>query len=149
MIKAKYSIAALVIIVALSTAPLQVAYSADNNTGELIVRSLQLLKRLQYLESRHVNVTGLVDEVNTALQLAQKGNTGEAEKILSNVEAEVSKLEPQAETHYKMYIAVKTLEVTVVLSIPILFYYGFPRLYLYTWFRLRRRWQVRDGSTRR
>ena len=117
--------------------------------GEIIDRSLNLLKHLQYLESRHENVTQLVIQVNTAVQLAQQGNTSTAEKILDNVEANVSKLEAGAETHYKIYLAIKTAEVATVLSIPVLFYYGFPRLYLYIWLRVRRRWQVKDGSTGR
>lgn len=117
--------------------------------GELVDRSLRLLKRLQYLESRHENVTRLVDEVNMAVQLAQQGNASMAERILDSVEADVSKLEASVAAHYNVYITVKASEVAVILSIPVLFYYGFPRLYLYIWFRLRRRWYVKDGSTGR
>ncbi len=141
------SLIIIVVLVLIASTTLNAASAPSRE--EILERSLNILKRLQYLESRHENVTQLVNQVNTAVQLAQKGNISTAEKILDNVEANVSRLETGAETHYKIYIAVKTAEVATVLSIPVLFYYGFPRLYLYIWFRVRRRWQVKDGSTRR
>ncbi len=117
--------------------------------NDVLGESLSILKRLQTLESRHINVTPLVEELNTAVQLAQNGDAGSAEKMIRDVESKVARLEAGSETHYRVYMAVKTAEVAVLLSAPLLFYFGFPRLYLYIWFRVRRRWIVKNGSARR
>ena len=136
----------IIITLILTTATAHIA-NAEQPQDKLIERSMKILGQLQYLESKDMNVTPLVHTLNKAIQLAEKGEYNKASKLLDTVEANTSKLIPLAEHHYHLVIARKAIAVAGILSIPILFYYGFPRLYLYIWFRLRRRWIVKNGST--
>jgi len=107
---------------------------------------LELLGRLQGLSEKGINVTSMVSELNETLALIQDGKTGEAEAKLAEIQSSVSSLEAVAQDRYLAMTAEKYGEVIAFLSIPVLFYIFFPRIYLRIWFRMRRRWAVSEPS---
>jgi len=107
---------------------------------------LELLGKLQSLSEKGINVTAMVSELNETLALIQDGRTGEAEAKLAEIQSSVSSLEAVAQDRYLAMMAEKYGEVIAFLSIPVLFYIFFPRIYLRIWFRMKRRWAVSEPS---
>jgi hypothetical protein len=117
-----------------------------NEQEEYMDKALDLLKRLQVLSRKGMNVTGLVNELNKTMGLIQDGKIDSARIKLKEIEAKVSILEEKADTYYVWNTIYKYTEIASILSIPPLFYLLFPRIYLYLWFKLRKRWIVRGSS---
>jgi len=107
---------------------------------------LELLGRLQGLSEKGINVTSIALELNETIALIQDGKIGEAEAKLTEIQSNVSNLEAVAQDRYLTMMAEKYGEVAAFLSIPVLFYIFFPRIYLRIWFRMRRRWAVSEPS---
>ena len=103
-----------------------------------------IAEKLSNLENKGGNVTDIIIEVNKAIQLAEKGNYKEANKILDKVEAEINSLEPQVEKQYKINTIKKYTTVSFLLALPLITYYALPRLYLLLWYRSRRKWLVEE-----
>ena len=103
-----------------------------------------VVDRLSRLRSMGANVTGLVDEVNRAIQFAESGDMDSANGILDRVEANITSLEPVVEHEYKIHTIEKYSVVAFLLLLPVIVYIGLPRLYLALWFRLRRKWIVEE-----
>lgn len=120
--------------------------SGEADSSTLINEALSLLTRIQKLAGKNINVTDLTVQLNESLRLLQEGRITEAESLLERLEDEVAVLEASADTYYMWGIIMKYVRVALVLSIPLLFYLFFPRLYIYLWFRLRRRWVIRESS---
>ncbi len=137
------AIAFVVLMIAFSA---QLADATVNPNDPLLERAMGLLSRIQNLQEKNVNVTGLVHKLNESVWLIQEGKRDEASHLLDQLEENVTRLEGVADSIHLKHLAVFYAKVGVLLSIPVIFYYGFPRLYLYYWFRSRRRWEVR-GST--
>jgi len=128
----------------LTTAPL---CRAENSAQQIIDEALGVLERLQALSEKGLNVSKLAEELNEALDLAQAGDLESAKSKLASVEDEVSRLEAEADRYYAVSTAVKYAKVVGLLLIPVAFFFLFPRVYLYIWFKSRRRWVV-GGSAR-
>ncbi|AFL66811.1 hypothetical protein [Desulfurococcus amylolyticus] len=120
--------------------------SGEADSSTLINEALSLLARIQRLAGKNINVTDLTVQLNESLRLLQEGRITEAKSLLDRLEDEVAVLEASADTYYMWGIIMKYMRVALVLSIPLLFYLFFPRLYIYLWFRLKRRWVIRESS---
>jgi hypothetical protein len=120
--------------------------SGESDSSTLLNEALSLLARIQKLAGKNINVTDLTVQLNESLMLLQEGRITEAKSLLDRLENEVAVLEASADTYYMWGIIMKYLRVALALSIPLLFYLFFPRLYIYLWFRLRRRWVIRESS---
>jgi len=120
---------------------------AGDDAQQIVDDALRVLEKLQVLSEKGVNVSKLVEELNEALDLAQAGDLESAKSKLASVEDEVSRLEAEADRYYAVSTAVKYAKVVGLLLIPVAFFFLFPRVYLYIWFRSRRRWVV-GGSAR-
>lgn len=140
-------IGTLILVLFLITSSVSIPIHSDTNPNDpLLIKCMDLLRQLQDLHNKDINVTTLVQQLNEAVQLASEGKREQAKYIIDNVERNITKLQAIADHHYHVVLAYKAIEVGLILSFPVLFYFGFPRLYLYIWFRLRRRWIVKDGS---
>jgi len=142
--------ASLLLAILLSIAvPATVLHAAGfdrEDVDQVISEALDLLKRVQKLSSKGLNVTALVSELDDVVELAQSGEVRLAEAKLSSLRERVVELESIADRIYLASTILKYVKIAGVLSIPIIFYLLFPRLYLYLWFRARRRWIVREST---
>ncbi len=142
-------LAALAIIIAILSPVVSQPVHASLDPGDpLLQEAMDLLSRIKELSKMEVNVTGLVHELNKSIALLQEGRREEARQILDELNDSVSRYEDAARSHYLRVRLYKYSIVWGLLSIPVLFYLLFPRIYLYLWFRWRRRWIV-GGSPRR
>jgi len=123
-------------LVALPLIPLH----ADDNQvpGDFI----EVYRKILEAHRRGIYVDDLVNRAAEALELYEGGNTEEAYEILSNVSSRLDAL-LAAPSPQPLLAAVKYVAVAGILSVPIAFYFAFPRLYLRVWFRYRRRWVVK------
>jgi len=135
-------LAALVFALAL-LAPLHVL-AQSQSLNDFDQRVGEVVERLSRLRSMGGNVTGLVEEVNRAIQHAENGDIDSANRILDEVEANITSLEPVVEHDYRIHTIEKYAIVVILLLLPVIVYLGLPRLYLALWFRLRRKWIVEE-----
>ena len=118
-------------------------YAVDEDS--LWNRYLELYKRTADLGSRGINVSSIVDELGIVLDLINNGDNyslKRASELLDNIENKLLPLERNADNILLMENLRKYSIVGAIMSIPLLFYLLFPRLYLAIWFRVRRRWVV-------
>lgn len=102
-----------------------------------------MMKDLEYLHSRGVDVERVVDLLNKAISEYVSGDVTAARTYLEEAKKVVESLKIEAEPTHARIIAVKTVIVACLVSIPLMIYFILPRLYLYLWFRFRKKWVVR------
>ncbi|MEM0326482.1 MAG: hypothetical protein QW721_00820 [Desulfurococcaceae archaeon] len=102
-----------------------------------------LMSELEYLHSRGLCVDDVVDLLNKAIEEYSRGNTQSAIAYLEEAKQRVVYLKPVAERVYLEILITRGLTVAILASIPILIYFVLPRVYLYVWFKLHRRWIIR------
>ena len=137
----------LIITIALSIMLAQIlstpVYAVDKDS--LWNRYLELYKRTADLGRRGINVSSIVDELGIVLELINNGDDyslKRASELLDSIEKKLVSLERNADNILLMENLRKYSIVGFIMSIPLLFYLLFPRLYLAIWFRVRRRWVV-------
>ncbi|MEM2848636.1 MAG: hypothetical protein QXM79_07705 [Zestosphaera sp.] len=110
---------------------------------DLLSEVESIMKDLEYLHSRGVDVGLVVDLLNRAISEYFGGDVRVARTHLEEARRAVEDLKAGAESTYFRIIAVKTATVACLASIPLVVYFALPRLYLYLWFKLHRKWVVR------
>lgn len=129
--------ATLLILIALH-APVSRAEQADVYT-----QIAELINTLEYLYKKGVDVTSIVRDLNTVIELASLGNTDEALTRLEQIKSKLRELEHIAEDTYIAKMAIKFVLVGFIASIPVAVYLILPRVYLHLWYSVRRKWIVR------
>ena len=110
---------------------------------EIIVKEIEgLMRDLEYLYSRGVNISDIIDLLNRAIQYTDR-NISEAQRLISIAKEEISERRSYAENTYLMNLVIKYLEITAIASIPLLVYLFLPRIYLYLWYRSHRKWIIK------
>jgi len=128
-----------IILIAVTLSRLSIFTAQVDIDGEVS----RVLRDLEYLSSRGVDVRGLVERLNEALELYQRGDVGGALSAIKEVEARASTLKGTAEAVYMASTAYRYGVAAALLSTPALVYLLLPRIYLLLWYRSRRRWSVR------
>lgn len=91
-----------------------------------------------------INVTRYVGELGKALHSIKSGDYDRAEQILDRIMPELEDLYAKKDTYVFSESIVKAALSAAILSLPLLFYYLFPKLYLLLWYRLRKKWVIRE-----
>ncbi|MCY0867820.1 MAG: hypothetical protein OWQ48_01110 [Desulfurococcus sp.] len=115
----------------------------DLSTEVLEGRLADLLARAGSLEDKGVNVSGVIALLDRAAKYIDAGRYEDAERLLSEAEGVLAGLEEESNTVYLGNLIVKGVEAAIIASIPLAVYFLLPRFYIYTWFKLKRRWLVR------
>jgi len=106
------------------------------------VKIVEAYKILYRISKMGVDVGDLVDRLDEAQKLLDKGDVAGAEKIIDEVLENASRLEEEAGMIVFVNNVCKALTVSAIASIPIFTYFFFPRIYLELWYRLKRKWVV-------
>lgn len=101
------------------------------------------MKDLEDLHRMGVNVGLVVDLLNKAMGRYREGDEAEAQRYLDEARRVINELKLIAESVYFKALVTKMITVGLLASLPIAVYLILPRMYLYIWFRLHRRWIVR------
>ena len=118
---------------------------ATSDVGNVKEEFIQLYIEVAELGKEGINVTSLVHELSKALKLINEGTNESlirAESILSRVRSELESLKAEAPRIILANNVRKYGAVTALASVPVVFYFLLPRVYLAIWFRVRRRWVV-------
>jgi len=114
------------------------AESKDKVWNELV----DVFSDVEKLGSEGINVTKQIIMLNAALKEFEKGNYGAVETILAEIR-ELNSNQIAQLGNYRITRFIETYGLAAFyLSIPIVFYLLFPRLYFRVWFRARRKWLV-------
>ena len=90
-----------------------------------------LMKEIEYLSSKGVDVQSIVDELNNAIQCYQQGDLDCATMHYEKAVVYIEDLKKTADQVYMWNTLSKVLTITILALIPVLVYVGLPRLYLY------------------
>ena len=108
---------------------------------------LEVYSKTEYLGSKGINVSVIVDDLNRVLDLLYRGDNSsleEAYNILLELNTTCNRLLEELPSvilwrNIRLYST-----VGVLASIPILSYIFIPRLYVKTWYRFRKKWLVSE-----
>jgi hypothetical protein len=104
----------------------------------------EYIARVRRLEAKNVDTTQVVELINEAVEKYQEEDETRALQILGEVDSLLDSLERSVDQVYYQYVFTKAITVIVLALIPILVYTLLPRVYLYLWFKTRKRWIVRE-----
>lgn len=112
-------------------------------------RFLNIYGRVADLALKGINVSRYVVVLNEVLQLLEANKSEEAMKLMSGIEDELKELESRADNIVFARTLSKYATAASILSLPILVYFLLPRLYIYAWFKSRRRWVLVSERNKR
>ena len=98
---------------------------------------------IELLSSEGMNVSRQVNLLNSALALYRQGKVKEADNLVNTALSELTSLQKEL-PNYKFWRNFWLfLRISAIAIVPPAFYYIFPRIYAYLWYRARRKWVVR------
>jgi len=112
---------------------------------ELWSRIKEIFSVIEEAGSEGMNVTDIINDLNTAIYLLRKGDKDSLERakvILDKAYARaIEILRELPEYRMNKYLSLY-LRIALILSIPIMVYFLLPRLYLELWYRFRKHWVI-------
>lgn len=112
---------------------------------ELWSRIKEIFSIIEEAGSEGMNVTDVINDLNTAIYLLRKGDKDSLERakvILDKAYTRANEiLRELPEYRMNKYLSLYS-RVALILSIPIMVYFLLPRLYLELWYRFRKHWVI-------
>jgi hypothetical protein len=127
---------ALLLVLVLSALPVVQGSDFDSEVSVLVEEAGRLY-------SKGVDVAVVIEKLDNAIALYESGRVDEAYAALSEARSMIMDLSSIADRVYYYNTMVKAVTVAVLAVIPIAIYLLLPRIYLYVWFKTRRKWIVR------
>lgn len=122
-----------------------------NESRELWNLLIKVYSKVEFLGSQGINVTSLVDNLNRALELIEKGDNEsliEAYNIITFVNTSCNHLMEEL-PDIVMWRNIRIYStIGLLASLPILLYIFLPRIYLYVWYNSRKKWVVQENENR-
>ncbi len=110
---------------------------------------LDLYSRIADLALKGINVSQYVTVLKNVLQLLEVNRSEEAMELMTRIEANLSELESKADNIVFSQTVIKYATAAAILSLPALVYLLLPRLYVYVWFKSRKRWVLVNERSKR
>ena len=129
-----FSVITLLLILS-SIAILPVVFSSDFDS-EISV----LVEKAGELYSKGLNITVVLEKLNRAIALYEEGDVEDANMLLSEVNSLIGDMRVLADRVYLVNMVIKIVTVLVLAVIPLAVYFLLPRIYLYVWYKTRRKW---------
>ncbi len=95
------------------------------------------------LSESGMNVSSYLPSLQKAYEYLDKGDYGSAERILDKVLSELTKLYEEKDSFVFWRNFRKVTFAVLIGSFPLLFYFFFPRIYLWIWYKVREKWVVK------
>lgn len=102
-----------------------------------------LMRDLEYLHERGVNVSPIVYQLNKAIESYRSGDLESSLSHIHEARALIERYRGEAESIYMSILVMKMVMLIALFSIPLIVYLLLPRVYLYIWFKLHKKWVVR------
>lgn len=116
-------------------------------TGDLYGEFLDLYIEIAKLATQGVDVSNLIEKLKKVHENLINHRDEDAILIIEDIRNEINTLKQSMPTIIFFQNLVKGLMITFLASIPILIYILLPRIYIYLWYRARRKWVVKLEST--
>lgn len=100
------------------------------------------------LSQQGVDVSNEVKMLKELHKNLVNGTTENINEMLDKIEADVAKLKQEAPRIILMNNLVKALTIIGMVFIPLFLYILIPRIYLYLWYRARKRWVIKSGHSK-
>ncbi len=136
----------LILLTLLTSIVLQ---SAIVSCGDPYEKFLDLYGRIVDLALKGINVSQYVTVLKNVLQLLEANRSEEAMELMIGIEANLSELESKADNIVFSQTVIKYATAAAILSLPALVYLLLPRLYVYVWFKSRKRWVLINERSKR
>lgn len=136
----------LILLTLLTSIVLQ---SAIVSCGDPYEKFLDLYGRIVDLALKGINVSQYVTVLKNVLQLLEANRSEEAMELMIGIEANLSELESKAGNIVFSQTVIKYATAAAILSLPALVYLLLPRLYVYVWFKSRKRWVLINERSKR
>jgi len=141
--------AAFLVLAALALATVAVPWVARAEVADPYSRFYELYVRTVRISSRGVDVCEVLEHLSEVLKLLELGRYGEALEEMGRAEEVLARLEHVAGALVLRVSLAKYGGAAVLASVPLAVYVLLPRVYVYAWYRARRRWVVVSERTRR
>ncbi|MEM1541159.1 MAG: hypothetical protein QW101_00285 [Ignisphaera sp.] len=135
----------MVLVLAVSISSSCISIHSDSGIFE---EFLKLYIEVADLARKGVDVSYIVCKLKEVHEAIQNNRTEYAKLLLLNLSTEVEYLRERAPTIVMYKNIAKMSMVVAIASIPLILYIVFPRLYIYVWFKARRKWVIKTESTR-
>jgi hypothetical protein len=99
-----------------------------------------LVEKAGELYSKGLNITVVLEKLNRAIALYEEGGVEDANMLLSEVNSLIGDMRALADRVYLANMVIKVVTVLVLAVIPLAVYFLLPRIYLYVWYKTRRKW---------
>lgn len=116
-------------------------YVEDPRVWEKWLRAYNIVAELSRVG---INVSKYIPVLQESLDLIKKGDADNAEHLLDNMLPELSKLYGMKDSHVFWNNVRKYGLAAFIGSLPLMFYFFFPRLYLRIWYRTRQKWVIKE-----
>lgn len=136
-IKIIYALLLGLVIVFLTTC-INVIYADD-----IYSEFLDLYTEVAKLAQQGIDVSSIVEKLREAHDALTSGGNPD----LSVIRAEIDYVKREASKMILYQNLVKGFSIVGLISVPILIYLLLPRIYLYMWYKSRRRWVVKVESS--
>lgn len=121
---------------------------ATVHSYDVYTEFLHQYEEVARLAQQGVDVSDAVDMLKEVHSYLEENRAVDAARLLNVTRLRIDALEREAPKIIVLNNLRKGVAVAALASIPILTYFLLPRLYLYLWYKSRRGWLVKHGSTR-
>ena len=115
--------------------PIVLSSNIDSEIGVLVEEAGEL-------HSKGLDVTEILEKLNNAIALYEEGSVEDANRLLREVKSLIENSRIIANSVYLTNIVIKIVTISVLIAIPLVVYFLLPRLYLYLWYKSRKKWVV-------
>ena len=135
---------ALIMLVLLSQPLVNQTGHAGNAWRLIDDRIGAIVDALSVLEDAGIDISNYTRVLNRALRLAEQGRVAEALGAIEDIYAAINETYRAASAEAMRASLLRYVAAIAVLLTPIAVYAALPRLYLYTWYLVRRGWLVEE-----
>jgi len=115
--------------------PIVLSSNIDSEIGVLVEEAGEL-------HSKGLDVTEILEKLNNAIALYEEGSVEDANRLLREVKSLIENSRIIANSVYLTNIVIKIVTISILIAIPLVVYFLLPRLYLYLWYKSRKKWVV-------
>ena len=130
-----YIISATILLLSLVILPVVLSSSFDSEIGILVEEASEL-----YFKG--LNITEILEKLNRAITLYEEGSVEDANRLLREVKSLIENSRIIANSVYLTNTVIKIVTISILIAIPLVVYFLLPRLYLYLWYKSRKKWVV-------
>jgi hypothetical protein len=138
-----------IVPIAVAVALVALALFGTMAHAQQLANALEAYSYIIRLSELGVNTTGMINELNNAIEMGELGYTSNATAIINNLITEARAELPIAQQHYWLFIAIDAVVAAVAVTLASILYVKRRELIGSMWLRFRGEDRVRNGGSGR